>query len=127
MSLEEENINEQEAELNEQPHKERSKFVLFFSSLISGSFLSGEEARKVYPYLLLIAFLSWLYISNGYQMQHLHREQASLKREIKELRSKSVTISSTLMNATRQSVITEELSSRGIEVKESTTPHKVLE
>lgn len=120
------NIEQQQDENQDSLHKP-SKFMLYMGSLLSGSILSGQEARKVYPYLLLVAFLSWLYISNGYQMQQLYREQAQLKAEIKQLRSKSVTISSTMMNATRQSVIKKELSSRGIDVSESTTPHKVIE
>lgn len=104
-----------------------SKLKIYLASLLSGNILSRSEVRRMYPYMLFIAFLMLLYISNVFKMQQMYRREAALKREIKELRAKSVTISSMKMNATRQSQIIKELRERGIDLQESLTPHKLIE
>lgn len=104
-----------------------SKLKLYIASLLSGNILSRAEVKRLYPYLLFIAFLMLLYISNVFKMQQMYRQESNLKKEIKELRAKMVTISSMKMNATRQSQIIDQLNERGIDLKESLTPHKVVE
>lgn len=107
--------------------KENSKLKKYISSLLSGSILSREQASKIYPYALFIAFLMFVYISNNLQMQRMHRREDSLKAQINELRAKSVTLTSIRMNNTRQSEVIKELERRGIDLKEAVTPSKVIE
>lgn len=95
-------------------------------ALLSGSILSKAEVRKFYPYMLLLAFLMLLYIANVFKMQQLHKQHDRLAAEVKELRAKSLTLSSIRMNATRQSEILKELKNRGIDLEESVTPPKII-
>ena len=96
-------------------------------ALLSGSILSKAEVRKFYPYMLLLAFLMLLYIANVFKMQQLHKQHDRLAAEVKELRAKSLTLSSIRMNATRQSEILKELKKRGIDLEESVVPPKIID
>lgn len=103
-----------------------SRLKEYIGSLLSGNILSKSEVRRLYPYLLFVAFLMLLYISNVFRMQHLHRRHDALVKEVKELRAKSLTISAMRMNSTRQSEIIRELEVRGIDLQESLVPPKVI-
>lgn len=105
----------------------RSRFGEYLMSVLSGNILSRSEVRKIYPYLLFIAFLAFLYIGNVFRMQRLHRKHDRLTVEVRELRAKSMTIAAVKMNATRQSNIIKEIGRRGLPLKESLTPNKVIE
>lgn len=122
-----EEISQADREFTAQEERRPSKIKIYIASLLSGNILSRAEVKRMYPYLLFVSFLMLLYISNVFKMQQMYRQESNLKKEIKELRAKSVTISSMKMNATRQSQIINELKEREIDLKESLTPHKVVE
>lgn len=106
--------------------KRRSHFVEALMSFLSGNILSTNEVRKTYPYLLFVAFLAFLYIGNIFSMQRLHRQRSILTREVRELRTKSMTMASQLMQETRQSNIIDEIQKRGLPLRESLQPNKVI-
>lgn len=108
------------------PPRRRSKFSSYLMSILSGNILSRAEVRKVYPYLLFIVFLMFIYIGNVFRMQSLHRQHERLTTQVKELRAKSLTIASQKMKATRQSSIIEEIERRGLPLHESLSPNKVI-
>ncbi|MCC8035886.1 MAG: hypothetical protein LIO77_08175 [Rikenellaceae bacterium] len=95
--------------------------------LLSGNILSRQEVRRVYPYLLFIAFLAFVYIGNVFRMQQLYRRHERLTVEVRELRAKSMTIASEKMKATRQSNIIREIERRGIPLGESLAPNKTIQ
>ena len=103
-----------------------SRWKEYVGSLLSGNILSKTEVRRLYPYMLFLAFLMLLYISNVFRMQQLYRRHEALTKEVKELRAKSLTISAMRMNSTRQSEIIRELEVRGIDLQESLVPPKVI-
>lgn len=107
-----------------EPRKEKSSYTL--ASVLSGNILSKKEVRRAYPYMIFVACLMFLYIANVFRTQYIYRERAALTEQVKELRSKSMTIASDKMKATRQSNIMLELERRGIPLKESLTPNKVI-
>ncbi len=106
--------------------RRRSKLGEALTALMTGSILSSEGVTKTYPYLVFVAFLAFLYIANIFSMQQLHRQQATLTREVRELRTKSMTIASECMQATRQSNIIREIERRGIPLRESLEPNRVI-
>ena len=85
------------------------------------------EVRRQYPYVLFMALLMFLYIANGFHIQKLHRRHDRLTEQVKELRARSLTVSSLRMISTRQSEIIRELELRGIPLEESLSPPKVIE
>lgn len=129
-------LEEKEAVGGEEPGPERqraedeprrhSKLGEALRSFMTGNILSSAGVTKTYPYLIFIAFLAFLYIGNIFSMQRLHRQQAALTREVRELRTKSMTIASECMQATRQSNIIREIEHRGIPLKESLEPNRVI-
>ena len=117
--------NDEDENIVEEPRR-RSHFVEGLMSFLSGNILSHKEVSKTYPYLVFVAFLMFLYIGNIFSMQHLHRRHNALTKEVRELRTKSMTLASERMQATRQSNIVREIEKRGLQLKESTTPNKVI-
>lgn len=95
-------------------------------SVLSGNILSKSEVKRAYPYMIFVACLMFLYIANIFRTQYIYREHARLTEQVKELRAKSMTIASDKMKATRQSNILIELERRGIPLRESLTPNKVI-
>ena len=85
------------------------------------------EVRRQYPYVLFMALLMFLYIANGFHIQKLPRGRDRLTEQVKELRARSLTVSSLRMISTRQSEIIRELELRGIPLEESLSPPKVIE
>lgn len=107
--------------------KEKSTIKRFMRGFVSGNVLSQPEVKRLMPYALFLAFLMLLYIGNGYRMQRLQRRYSKLNSEVKELRTKSLSINEMRMTATRRSEIIKALQERGIELEESVVPPKVIE
>lgn len=95
-------------------------------AVLSGNILSKSEVRRAYPFMVLVAVLMFLYIANVFRTQYVYREHTRLTEQVKELRAKSMTIASEKMKATRQSRIMVELDQRGIPLRESLRPNKVI-
>lgn len=106
----------------EVPKKKENMLV----SLLSGNILSKSEVARAYPYMIFVACLMFLYIANIFRTQFIYREHAQLTEQVKELRARSMTIASEKMQATRQSSIMVELGRRGIPLRESLAPNKVI-
>ena len=115
-----------EEDTPERPPSKWTKVKENIGSWLSGNILSHGEVLRLYPYLLTVAALMLFYISNIFYMQQLYRRQATLARDVKELRAKSLTVSSLRMTSTRQSEIIRELRRRGIELEELLEPPKVV-
>ncbi|MDR0954609.1 MAG: ABC transporter permease, partial [Rikenellaceae bacterium] len=63
-----------------------------------------------------------LYIANGYYSYTLNNRYDRLNSEVKQLRTRSLSLSELRMTATRQSEIIRALREQGIEMRESVTP-----
>lgn len=105
------------------PKKKKGNTLM---SVLSGNILSKSEVTRAYPYMIFVACLMFLYIANVFRTQYTYREHARLTEQVKELRAKSMTIASDKMRATRQSNIMVELRRRGIPLRESLAPNKVI-
>ena len=95
--------------------------------VMSGSVLRQPGFVRQLPYVFFILLLMLLYIGNGYYTQKLNRRYTQLNNQVKELRTKSLSINEMRMTATRQSEIMKRLQEAGIDLKESVTPPKVVE
>jgi galactokinase len=128
--MENDDINAQPAPWDDQPEqpaepaKPRRQTAL--GAVLSGNILSRSEVRRAYPYMIFVVAFMFFYISNAFRTQHVYREHAALTEQVKALRSKSMTVASEKMQATRQSNIMVELARRGIPLRESLTPNKVI-
>jgi hypothetical protein len=107
-----------------QSPKRQNKVARSFVSLFSGSFLSSEEIIRQLPFLLFLAFISLLYIGNGYYAEKTVRRINTVTTELKELHSQYIITSSELMYVSKQSEVSKMASSIGI--KESLVPPKKI-
>jgi hypothetical protein len=94
---------------------------------MSGGLLRRPDVLRKLPYVFFILLLMLLYIAGGYYTQHLNRRYIRLTDQVKELRTKSLSINEMRMTATRQSEIIERLRQSGIEMQESVVPPQVVE
>ncbi len=67
-----------------------------------------------------------LYIANRYNAMRITRQVNELQAEIRELRARSITIAAELMNLSRQSQVAKMVQEKGLDLKESVTPPRVL-
>jgi len=107
-------------ENQKEEQKELSKYTL--KEILTGSVLVKQSVVKQLPFLFFITFLAILYIANRYQDEHLLRESVKLQEELNELRAESITTTSELMFASRQSQVIRIIHENNLDLKESTTP-----
>lgn len=91
--------------------------------VLAGEYLS-ERSFKFFPFLLFLAMLASIYIANNYLAENKIRKVNDLREELKELRYEYITGKSELMEASKQSNISERLKAIGI--KENTQPVKSI-
>lgn len=95
--------------------------------IINGNFLAREYSIRQAPYVLFLAFVTLLYISNNYFAESKIREISKINNELKELRSEYITSKSKLMFMTKQSEIAVMSEEMGIGIKPATTaPKKII-
>ncbi len=94
--------------------------------LLDGTLLTRKAVQKQLPFLLFIAFIGLMYISNRYHADKLRREIISLKLELGELRAHALFTSAELMNMGRQTEVADVVKKYGLGLKESEDPPKKI-
>ncbi len=92
--------------------------------VLGGAILENKKTQRIIPYLLFLAFLAFVYITNDYLLENKVRTITRLQREIKELRYEYVSVKSNLMTLSKQSQLEKRLESLGI--KENMEPVKTI-
>ena len=95
--------------------------------VINGNFLTKNFFRKQYKLILLMAFLAVVYVNNRYVCETQLAHAIELKKQIKDLKYESLTLSAQLMGVSRQTSIMQLLNEKGIQLKEAKTPAIVIE
>ncbi|MFO8236441.1 MAG: FtsL-like putative cell division protein [Bacteroidales bacterium] len=109
-------------------HQERSelKRIGTIKGLLAGSLLSKDNIAGQLPFILLLTFLSFIYIGNRYHAEKIVRKNSILQDEVKELRAKSISTSAELMQISKQSEVIKLIEEKNLELKESRTPPKKI-
>lgn len=97
-----------------------------FRSIIDGSILTKDGFMKHLPYVIFLAILAIIYISNRFHAEKLVRDAAKLKKEIRDLRSESISIASELMYISNQTEVLKLIQEKDIAIKESNVPPKKI-
>ena len=71
-------------------------------SFIGGTILTDERVTRQIPFLIFLAFLAILIITNRNWSERTIRKVEILQNTLDELRSESITLSAKLMNSSRQ-------------------------
>ncbi len=113
--------------MTDNPHKISANRRRYVRGLLSGSFLRMPQVQRQLKYALIVAVFMLAYIALGYHTRQLNRRYDRLNDEVKELRTKSLSLNELRMTATRQSEIIRALREHGIELEESVVPPKIVE
>lgn len=121
------NTTEREREEKEKSSVVDEELKIFsFRQIIDGSLLTRQAVLRQLPFILFLTLLAVLYIANRYNAMRMTRQVNELQTEIRELRARSITIAAELMNISRQSQVAKMVQEKGLDLKESVTPPRVL-
>ena len=98
--------------------------VRILRNILGGTYLESEQSFQTIPFLLFLALLAMLFITNNYMIENKMRNINRLQKEVNEYRYKFITIKSDLMTLSRQSKLSKKLENMGI--KENTEPVKTI-
>lgn len=73
--------------------------------LMSGSMVTDKIILKNLWFIFLLTVLGALYIANRFHAERITRETTKLQREVRDLRSESLSTSANLMYASKQSEV----------------------
>jgi hypothetical protein len=106
---------------------EAKKNISFMKELLSGTMVSEKIILKNIWYVLLLTFLIAVYIGNRFHAEKVTRELAKIQREVRDLRSESLSTSADLMTLSRQTEVARLIRERGLTLEElKTPPYKVI-
>ncbi|MDO4770627.1 FtsL-like putative cell division protein [Porphyromonas sp.] len=94
---------------------------------LGGEFLSDGFQVQNLKWIVAATILALVLIANNYTAIRKLRKINNLKREITDLRMEEVSISSTLMGATRISAIEERVKEENLEISIPKTPPIIIE
>jgi hypothetical protein len=112
-------------EKTEEKKEETTKRVstgALLKDLISGSMVTEKIILKNLGYLLLLTLLGAIYIANRFHAEKLTRETNRLQKEVKDLRSESLSTSAALMYASKQSEVFRLIKEKELNLEELREP-----
>jgi len=99
----------------------------FMKELLSGSMVSEKIILKNLGYISLVTFLTAIYIGNRFHAEKITRETNKLDREVRDLKSESLSTSADLMYISKRSVVFSMIREKGLDLEElKTPPYKVI-
>lgn len=116
------------AEIKEKDNeKKKAATGNFMKELLSGTMVSEKLILQNIGYVALVTFLAAVYIANRFHAEKITRESTRISREVKDLRSESLSTSADLMDVSRQSEVYRLVRERGLGLEElKTPPYKLL-
>ena len=98
-----------------------------FKDVITGTVFTKNFLKKQYPLLIMIVILTIIYTDNRYASEKQITRITELKKQVKDAKYESLTISANLMEISRQSNISALLEAKGIKLMPGSTPPIVIE
>lgn len=99
----------------------------FIKELLSGSMVSEKLILNNLGYIILITFLTAVYIGNRFHAEKITRETSRLQKEVKDLKAESLSTSADLMYISKQSEVYSMIREKGLNLEElKSPPYKLL-
>ena len=95
-------------------------------SFLDGTLITKELIIKQFPFVIFIALLCVLYISNRYSSEKIVRQTQDIQNELKELRAEQISITSELMQLSQQSEVVKLINENQLGLTESIEPPKTI-
>jgi hypothetical protein len=114
-----------EEAIKEEKKEEKSRKITtgaLLKDLMSGSTITDKIILKNLGYILLLTLLGAIYIANRFHAEKLTRETARLQKEVKDLRSESLSTSADLMYSSKQSEVFRLVRDRDLNLEELREP-----
>lgn len=92
--------------------------------VLAGKVLEQKKTFSLFPYLIFLALLAFIYIANDFALEKKVRKISKLQKELMELRYEYISVKSNLLNISKQSQLATKLESMGI--KESKEPVRII-
>lgn len=90
--------------------------------LLSGSMVTDKIILKNIWFLFMLTIMGAFYIANRFHAERITRETAKLQREVRDLRSESLSTSASLMYASKQSEVFRLVRERELNLEELREP-----
>lgn len=95
--------------------------------ILNGEILTKNFFKKQYGLLIMVSLLAFMYVGNRYSCETQMAKEIQLKKKIQDLKYESLTISSELMQISRQSSVLNMVKANGLNLAEPTSPPIVIE
>ena len=105
--------------------EEREK-TFSFRDLLDGNVLTRKAVLRQSRFILLLVLIAFISIANRNHAEKTVIRLNQLQGDVKELRAKSITISSDLVRISRQSEVVRLVDGYGLELEENLEPPKKL-
>jgi len=113
---------ENKAEEQKDENIKRVSTGTLLRELLSGSMVTEKIILKNIWFIFMLAILGALYIANRFHAERLTRETAKMQREVRDLRSESLSTSASLMYSSKQSEVFRLVKERGLDLEELREP-----
>jgi hypothetical protein len=90
--------------------------------LMSGSTVTDKIILKNLGYILMLTILGAIYIANRFHAEKITRDTTRLQKEVKDLRSESLSTSADLMYASKQSEVFKQIREKELDLEELREP-----
>jgi hypothetical protein len=113
-------ITESQPEPKEEKKKVSTGALL--RDIMSGSTVTEKIILKNLGYIIMLTILGALYIANRFHAEKVTRETGKMQKEVKDLRSESLSTSADLMYASKQSEVFRLVRERDLNLEELREP-----
>ncbi len=101
--------------------------VTLIKDVIAGDVFLKEAVQKQFLYVGLLFLLSLIYVNNRFLYEKELREVEKLRKEVVDLKYRSLTLSKDMKLAGRRTMIIEILDVMGVDLEESAKPIVIIE
>jgi len=120
--------NKRKPESKKQKKQKKSSGAASFGratqEVLGGGLFDNERSFRIFPFLLFLTFLAFIYITNDYMVESKIRKMTEVKMELRELRYEYVSVKSNLMSISKQSQLEKRL--EGIGIKQNDEPVQTI-
>jgi hypothetical protein len=113
---------EKEEEVKEVVTEKKVTTGNLLKDLVSGSMVTEKIILKNLGFLFMLTILGAIYIANRFHAERITRDTARLQKEVRDLRSESLSTSADLMELSRQSEVFRLVKERELGLEELREP-----
>ncbi len=98
-----------------------------FRDFLNGKIFTNKLIRRQYPFVILLVFISIIYIGNRYTSEKQIYQIIKLNKKIEDVKFESLSIHADLMRITTRSNILHLLKKNNMNIQPSNTPPIIIE